>query len=88
MRRILLFLLLKRRENYYIDLPTGKSVPSLNPSVSLFNSGTTVPSFVAAINLHGPFTTGIQHKVLSTSDTSTTGVPVSKVHKVIPALKS
>jgi len=62
-------------------------VSPLSPPLT---SGTTVPSSVSSINFSGPNTKeGIQHKVLSTSDTSTTtGVPISEVYKVIPALKS
>ena len=78
-------------QSLYDPLPTGKTIPSFNPSVSPLSpplkSGTTVPSSVSSMHSSGQ--PGIQHKALSTSDTSTTtGVPISEVYKVIPALKS
>ena len=80
-------------QSLYDPFPTGKLVPLFNPNVSPLSpplkSGITVPSSVPTFNLHGPITTGIQHKVLSTSDTSTiTGVPISEVYMVVPVLKN
>ena len=79
-------------QSLYDPFPTGKLVPLFNPNVSPLSpplkSGITVPSSVPAINLLGPIATGIQHKDLSTSDTSATTGIISEVYKVIPALKN